>query len=86
LALLMERIVSDLAKIDRVLDEVLVNLGATVLRLAAVTRTADEHRALAKSVRQYALCADRSMDPRVHELRKELEMKIRPSPKLVWYQ
>ena len=77
---------SDVAKIDRALDEALVNLGAMVLRLAdpAVTRTADEHRALAQSVRQYALCADRSADPRVHELRNELEEKVKPGLRLVW--
>ncbi len=76
---------SDVAKIDRALDEALVNLGAMVLRLAdpAVTRTADEHRALAQSVRQYALCADRSTDPRVHELRIELEEKVKPGLRLV---
>ena len=70
----------DARKIDVALDEVLVKLGAMVLRLAdpRVTRTADEHRALAKSVRQYALCADKSADPRVHELRHELEQTIKP--------
>jgi hypothetical protein len=77
---------SDVAKIDHALDEALVNLGAMVLRLAdpAVTRTADEHRALAQSVRQYALCADKSADPRVHELRNELEGKVKPGLRLVW--
>jgi len=77
---------SDVAKIDRALDEALVNLGAMVLRLAdpAVTRTADEHRALAQSVRQYGVCADRSADPRVHELRNELEEKVKPGLRLVW--
>ncbi len=76
----------DVAKLDRALDEVLVNLGAMVLRLAdpAVTRTADEHRALAASVRQFAICADRSADPRVHALRLELEKKVKPALKLVW--
>jgi hypothetical protein len=76
---------SDVATIDRALDEALVNLGAMVLRLAdpAVTRTADERQALARSVRQYAICADRSADPRVHELRNELEEKLKPTLKLV---
>jgi hypothetical protein len=80
--------VSDVAKIDKLLDETLVNLGAMVLRLAdpAVTRTADEHRALAKSVRQYARCAERSVDPRVHQLREELEKTVEPRPRLVWSQ
>jgi hypothetical protein len=49
-----------------------------------VTRTADEHRALAQSVRQYARCADKSADPRVHELRNELEEKVKPGLRLVW--
>ena len=59
------------AKLDRALDEALVSLGAIVLRLAdpKVTRTAAERRALAQSVRQYGLCADRSADLRVHRLR-----------------
>ena len=50
---------NELAKMDRAIDEVLVQLGGMVLRLAApeVTRTAEERRALAKSVDQYALCA-----------------------------
>jgi hypothetical protein len=80
----------DAMKIDRVLDEVLVNLGAMVLRLAdpRVTRTAEERQALIQSVRQYACCADRSADPRVHELRNELEETIKPGVKpglrIVW--
>ena len=75
---------ADLAKIDRSLDEALVKLGAVVNRLAdpAVTRTVEEHRALAASVRQFALCADRSADPRVHALRYELERRIKPA--LIW--
>jgi hypothetical protein len=70
----------DTRKIDVALDEVLVKLGAMVLRLAdpTVTRTAEERRALVQSVRQYALCADKSADPRVHELRNELEETIKP--------
>jgi hypothetical protein len=73
----------DARKIDVALDEVLVKLGAMVLRLAdpRVTRTAEERRALVQSVRQYARCADKSADPRVHELRDELEETIRPSCK-----
>ncbi len=74
----------ELAKIDRTLDEALVRLGAVVMRLAdpTVTQTAAEHRALAGSVRQFSLCADRSADPRVHALRKELERRIKPT--LIW--
>jgi hypothetical protein len=74
----------DLAKIDSTLDEALVKLGAIVKRFAdpKVTRTADEHRALAVSVRQFALCADRSADYRVHALRNELERRIKPA--LIW--
>ena len=80
----------DARKIDLALDEVLVNLGTMVLRLAdpRVTRTADERRALVQSVRQYGRCADRSADPRVHELRDELEETIKPGVKpnlrIVW--
>jgi hypothetical protein len=82
----MEWIVSDVAKIDRILDEALVNLGAMVLRLAdpAVTRSTDERRALAASVRQYSRCADKSTDPHVQELRNELEKLLKPHLKLVW--
>lgn len=74
-----------LNKIDRALDEALVNLGAIVLRLSdpAVTRTAQERRALALSVHQFAACADRSEDPRVHEMRGKLEATIRPNLRLV---
>jgi hypothetical protein len=77
-------VIPDLAKIDHTLDEALVRLGAVVMRLAdpTVTRTTDEHRALAGSVRQFALCADRSADPRVHALRNELERRIKPA--LIW--
>lgn len=79
---------SEVAKIDRMLDETLVNLGAMVLRLAdpAITRTTDEHRALAKSVQQYARCAERSADPRVHRLRDELQQRVEPGLRLVWSQ
>jgi hypothetical protein len=74
------------AKLDRALDEALVSLGAIVLRLAdpKVTRTAAERRALAQSVRQYGLCADRSADPRVHPMRAELDETVQPNLRLVW--
>ena len=73
------------AKIDQALDEVLVNLGAMVLRLAdpAVTRTDAERRALARSVGQYARCADQSGDPRVQRLRDELQATVRPKLRIV---
>ena len=76
---------SELAEIDRALDEALVNLGTLVLRLAdpAVTRTPEERRALARSVTQFAQCADRSGDVRVQRLRTQLEEKVRPKLRLV---
>jgi len=78
----------DLAKIDRALDEALVNLGTIVLRLAdpRVTRTAEERRALEKSICQYAVCAKRSTDPRVLALRTQLQKTIEPPIRLVWSQ
>jgi hypothetical protein len=47
-----------ITEIDKALDETLVNLGAIILRLAdpAVTRTAQEQRALARSVNQFSVC------------------------------
>ncbi|MFG3596464.1 hypothetical protein [Bradyrhizobium sp. RDI18] len=44
-----------IAGMDRALDEMLVQLGGMVLKLSSpeVTRTADERRALARSVNQY---------------------------------
>ncbi|ANV99138.1 hypothetical protein [Bradyrhizobium icense] len=74
-----------IAGIDRALDEMLVQLGGMVLKLSSpeVTRTADERRALACSVNQYSLCAARSADPRVHQLRAELEETIKPHLRLV---
>lgn len=74
---------NELDKIDRTLDEMLVNLGAIVLRLAAVSKTAPELRALAQSVHQYTVCAGRSSDPRVQRLRTELEATVQPPLKLV---
>lgn len=75
----------ELTGIDRALDEMLVRLGGMVLRLSspAVTRTSEERRALACSVRQYAVCAARSGDPRVQQLKLELEETIRPQLRLV---
>ena len=74
-----------LTRIDKALDEALVNLGAIVLRLSdpAVTRTAQERRALPRSVNQFSLCADRSGAPRRQRLRVEPEETIRPKLRLV---
>jgi hypothetical protein len=73
------------ATIDMALDEMLVNLAALVLRLSRpdVTRTPEARRALAQSVHQYAVCAARSTDPRVHELKSELEETLKPSLRIV---
>ena len=74
-----------LATIDVALDEMLVNLAAIVLRLAEpeLTRTPEARRALAQSVRQYAVCAARSSDPRVHALKGQLEETLKPSLRIV---
>jgi hypothetical protein len=76
---------NEIARIDRALDELLVQLGGMVLRLSApeVTRTPEERCALAKSVNQYAVCAARSEDPRVQKLKCELEATLRPRLRLV---
>jgi hypothetical protein len=73
------------ARMDRALDEVLVQLGGMVLRLSSpeVTRTAEERHALKRSVNQYAVCAAHSDDPRVHQLKSELEETIKPQLRLV---
>jgi len=73
------------AGMDRALDETLVQLGGMVLRLSSpeVTRTPEERHALARSVNQYSVCAARSGDPRVHQLKIELEQTIRPQLRLV---
>jgi hypothetical protein len=71
----------NLATIDVALDEMLVNLAAIVLRLSKpeLTRTPEARRALAQSVHQYGVCAARSSDPRVHELKTQLEGALKPS-------
>ncbi|MGX4807113.1 hypothetical protein [Bradyrhizobium guangdongense] len=73
------------ATIDTALDEMLVNLAAIVLRLSKpeMTRTPEARRALTQSVRQYAVCAARSTDPRVHELKTQLEQTLKPSLRIV---
>lgn len=75
----------ELAGIDHAIDELLVQLGGLVLRLASpeVTKRPDERRALARSVNQYAVCAARSDDPRVHELKAELDETLKPRLRLV---
>ena len=75
----------EVAAIDRAIDELLVQLGEMVLRLASpqVTKRADERRALIRSVNQYAVCAARSEHPRVHELKAELNETIKPRLRLV---
>jgi hypothetical protein len=74
-----------IARIDTALDELLVNLGGMVLRLAhpQVTRTHDEHMALARSVNQFAACAARSRDPRVQKLNEDLKATLKPRLRLV---
>jgi hypothetical protein len=76
---------TQVARIDQALDEMLVQLGGMVLRLSSpeVTRTPEERHALARSVHQYSVCAARSVDPRVHQLKVELEETIRPHLQLV---
>ena len=76
---------NQIASVNRALDEMLVQLGGMVLRLSSpqVTRTAEERRALVRSVDQYSVCAARSADPRVHQLKSELEATIRPHLRLV---
>jgi hypothetical protein len=70
---------------NRALDDMLVQLGQMVLRLSSpeVTRTADERHALARSVNQFSVCASRSDDPRVRQLKAELDETIRPRLRLV---
>ena len=73
------------ATIDVALDEMLVNLAAIVFRLAQpeLTRTPEARRALTQSVRQYGVCAARSHDPRVHELKAQLDETLKPSLRVV---
>jgi len=76
---------NQIASVNQALDEMLVQLGGMVLRLSSleVTRTPEERHALACSVNQYSVCAARSDDPRVQELKAELEKTIRPRLRLV---
>ncbi|MBR0965176.1 hypothetical protein JQ554_10240 [Bradyrhizobium diazoefficiens] len=74
-----------IATIEGALDDLLVNLAAIVLRLSRpdVTRTPEARQALALSVHQYAVCAARSSDPRVHELKLQLEETLKPALRIV---
>ena len=76
---------NQIASVNRALDEMLVQLGGMVLRLSSplVTRTPEERRALARSVNQYSVCAARSDDPRVQQIKSELEATIRPHLRVV---
>ena len=75
----------DLARIDGALDDLLVNLGALVLRLAnpEVSRTIEERRALAQSVHQFSVCARRSTDPRLQQINHDLLETLRPRLRVV---
>jgi hypothetical protein len=75
----------ELARIDRAVDELLLQLGGIVLRLSSpqVTKSLDERRALARSVNQYSACAARSGDPRVQELKAELKATLKPRLRLI---
>ena len=76
---------SELARLDRALDELLVRLGGIILRLSSpqVTKSGEERRALAQSVHQYSVCAARSDDPRVQRLEAELQQTLKPRLRLV---
>jgi hypothetical protein len=75
----------EFVRIDSALDELLVQLGRIVLRLSSprVTRSTEERRALARSVHQYAVCAASSDDPRVLQLKAELQATLKPRLRLV---
>jgi hypothetical protein len=63
----------------------LVNLAAIVLRLSQpdLTRTPAARHALVQSVHQYSVCAAQSSDPRVQELKAQLEETLKPSLSVV---
>jgi hypothetical protein len=77
--------IENIARIDKALDELLVNLGQMVLRLSSpqLTRTREEREALARSVHQFSTCAMHSTDPRVLQLAEELENVLKPRLRLV---
>ena len=78
--------IDKVAGINRAIDELLVNLGEIVLRLAAptVTRSVAEHAALTRSVEKFATCAASSHDIRVQRLAMELAatQKVHDAPAL----
>jgi hypothetical protein len=76
---------SELARLDQALDEMLVRLGGIIRRLSSpqVTKSAAERRALARSVNQYSVCAASSDDPRVQRLKVELQETLKPRLRLV---
>lgn len=77
-----------IAKIDRALDELLLNLGGMVLRLAPLITTDGEQKAMARSVAQFSTCALSSSDARVRTLAAQIEAAllpkqiVRPRPRL----
>lgn len=77
--------IEHIEKIDRIIDELLIQLGEMVKRLShpQVTRTTDERAALARSVQQFEVCAARSKDPRVARLAEELQGTLKPRLRLV---
>src|SRR4051812_32017157 len=79
------KVMNQLAGVDRALDEMLVQLGRMVLRLSSpgVTWSPEERHALARSVVQFSVCAARSGDPRVHQLKAELQQTIKPRLRVV---
>ena len=68
------------ANIDRAIDELLLNLGGMVLRLARLTTTHDEQQALSRSVAQFTTCALSSRDARVRTLAAQLEAVLLQKP------
>ena len=66
----------EIARIDRALDELLVNLGDMVLRLGRLSTTDEENRALVRSVQQFSSCALASKDGRVRTLAAQLEATL----------
>jgi hypothetical protein len=76
---------NELARMDRALDEILVQLGGIVLRLSSpqVTKNPEERRALVRSVNQFSICAAHSGDPRVQQLKAELDETLKPRLRLV---
>ena len=76
---------NQIAGVDRALDEMLVQLGAHGAEAVQPggNAHAEERHALARSVNQYSVCAARSDDPRVHQLKTELEETIKPRLRLV---